>query len=59
METQAKYPNGMLIPKDMLLPEGKTCKDCFHFERCEWLIQCKPNRISCDWSPSRFVEVKK
>ena len=38
------------------LPEGKTCGDCVHFERCEWLISCKRDRTSCDWHPIRFVE---
>ena len=45
--------------KDMLLPKGKTCKDCLHFQRtCEWLISCDPNKTSCDWSPSRFLDIK-
>ncbi|UVF62324.1 hypothetical protein [Nitrososphaeria virus YSH_462411] len=43
--------------KPMELPKGKTCSDCIHFERtCKWLISCKPDRITCDWNPSRFKE---
>jgi hypothetical protein len=38
----------------MPLPPGKTCKDCVHFSRCEWLISCEPGNETCDWSPSRF-----
>lgn len=38
------------------LPDGKTCSDCAHFKRCEWLIQCKPESTSCDWLPIRFLE---
>lgn len=40
---------------DMKLPAGKTCGDCKHFNRCEWLISCKPTNEECDWSPSRFI----
>ena len=43
-------------PKDMDLPPGKTCGDCQHMGRCEWLIQQKPQATECDWSPSRFLE---
>lgn len=44
--------------KPMELPKGKTCSDCIHFERtCKWLISCKPDRITCDWNPSRFIQI--
>lgn len=39
---------------DTLLPEGKKCGDCLWFERCRWLISCRPTNTYCDWSPSRF-----
>lgn len=46
--------------ENMKLPDGKTCKDCFYFKKTYvWLIQCKPDRTTCDWSPSRFTEIKK
>ncbi len=34
-----------------------TCADCAHFKRCEWLVSCQPDNTSCDWSPSRFVQL--
>jgi hypothetical protein len=40
---------------DMKLPDGKTCNDCIHFQRCSWLISCSPNNTNCDWSPSKFA----
>lgn len=42
----------------MKIPDGKTCSDCAHFKRCEWLIQCKPDSDTCDWLPSRFLEAR-
>lgn len=38
------------------LPAGKTCGDCQHMERCQWLFQQKPDATECDWTPSRFLE---
>lgn len=38
----------------MRLPPGKTCRDCAHFNKCAWLINCKPTNKTCDWAPSRF-----
>ena len=35
-------------------PETR-CGDCWHFPRCEWLIQAKEDRDKCDWIPSRFI----
>lgn len=45
------------VDPSMRLPEGKTCADCGHFKRCEWLISCQPANTWCDWAPSRFREV--
>lgn len=43
----------------MKLPIGETCNNCIWFEcKCKWLIQCNPSNTSCDWSPSRFIELK-
>ena len=33
----------------------QLCVNCVHFDRCEWLIQCRPDSTDCDWDPSRFV----
>ena len=45
--------------KEMLLPSGKTCSDCQHFEqKCKWLIGPSIAANSfCDWSPSRFRDL--
>jgi len=42
--------------EDMDLPEGKTCKDCVHFDRCHMLFQVKGSNTWCDFSPIKFVE---
>lgn len=47
-----------MVNDDMKLPEGKTCGDCAHYSKCEWLIRCKSNNTECDWAPSRFFEKK-
>jgi hypothetical protein len=40
--------------------EGLTCGDtCAHFPRCDWLISCPPERLTCDWMPSRYVRKTK
>lgn len=44
------------VEPDMLLPEGKTCSDCRTFRRCVSLFGCRPGAVTCDWSPSAFVE---
>ncbi len=48
-----------MMSDSMALPAGKTCGDCFHFKRtCAWLISCNPANITCDWSPSRFLDIE-
>lgn len=42
---------------EMQLPPGKRCRDCFHFSRCQMLFGCNPFATTCDWAPSRFVDV--
>lgn len=40
---------------DMVLPEGKTCKDCIRFLSCAgFLGQHIQDNQHCDWSPSYF-----
>ncbi len=43
--------------REMRLPEGKTCGDCVHFERCNKLVGSCVSWTSCDFHPSRFQEV--
>jgi hypothetical protein len=39
----------------MQLPEGKTCADCVHTERCCEVLGCSsPDRDYCDFFPRRF-----
>lgn len=46
----------MSVTKEsMALPVGKTCGDCLHFSRCEFLFQCRKANSHCDFSPSRFL----
>ena len=42
--------------KEMELPEGKTCSDCYHAYRCTALGYSKGDRTSCDFYPSRYRE---
>lgn len=42
---------------EMDLPAGKTCGDCFHLNRCCAIFGHIPADESCDWAPSRFLEV--
>lgn len=44
---------------DMVLPEGKTCKDCVFFHRCNCIYGHIAEDEVCDWSPSEFCEPKK
>jgi hypothetical protein len=37
------------------IPDGKTCNDCRHYERCRWLLSREPTETKCDWTPSRFA----
>lgn len=41
--------------EQMKLPEGKTCADCVHADRCEALFGAvRRGFTSCDFWPSRF-----
>jgi hypothetical protein len=42
----------------MSLPDGKTCGDCHHFQRCNAIFGHIAVDEVCDWSPSRFVPVE-
>lgn len=39
----------------MNLPEGKTCADCVHCDRCTSMFGHIPADEVCDWYPSRFA----
>jgi hypothetical protein len=50
-----KIPEGKITSMtDFTIPNGLTCGDCFHYPRCEWLIQASADKTICDWEPSRF-----
>jgi len=38
----------------MRLPQGKTCQDCRHVERCVAFGFTHRERRSCDFYPNRF-----
>ena len=38
------------------LPDGKTCSDCLHLEKCVSLFGGDAGRSACDFFPSRFVD---
>lgn len=43
---------------EMKLPEGKRCDDCAHAKRCFGFGFSTPGRTSCDFWPSRFLELQ-
>lgn len=47
--TRARHPE-----RDMHLPDGMTCADCRHFNRCKAIFGHIAADEVCDWSPSRF-----
>ncbi len=45
------------IFKDKQLPEGKTCADCAHIERCMMMFHGNPKNTMCGWEPIKFKEI--
>lgn len=43
-------------PDKMNLPEGKTCRDCAHFRRCNAMFSHIAGDEVCDFYPLAFVE---
>lgn len=39
----------------MVLPDGFSCGDCRHLQRCTQLFGAAPERRFCDFFPRRFV----
>ncbi len=39
---------------DMDLPEGKTCADCVHVEKCVTMFGAKAENKYCGFEPIRF-----
>ncbi len=40
--------------KDMQLPAGKTCADCYAVRFCVGIGCTKPDATKCDYHPNRF-----
>lgn len=57
-EQRKPYPRSTENADLMNLPEGKTCGDCVHYRRCTLMFGHIPSDEVCDWSPSRFTEIK-
>lgn len=49
-------PQELRVDREMLLPAGKTCADCWHQKRCTMLFGVTLTNTWCDWAPSRFVQ---
>lgn len=61
METTERKPwlRSPASDKDeMSLPDGKTCQSCVWLDGCRKLFNVNPRNEVCDWSPSRFEEMK-
>lgn len=52
-----KYPEEWLAQYNMLLPDGITCADCAHCNRCCSMFGQKEAATSCQFHPNRFVPV--
>jgi hypothetical protein len=39
----------------MNLPDGSTCGDCKHVDRCIALVGAKRTNTVCDWFPRKFT----
>jgi len=39
----------------MNLPDGQTCGDCKHVDRCVALVGAKRTNTVCDWFPRKFT----
>lgn len=44
--------------KEMQLPVGKTCADCYAVKFCVGIGCTKTDATKCDYYPNRFVEKK-
>ena len=44
---------------EIKLPNNKTCGDCVHFKRCNYLFSAQLNYTNCDFYPIRFKEKDK
>jgi len=42
------------MSNEMDLPDGKTCGDCVHIERCKAIFGHIEADKYCDWFPIRF-----
>lgn len=42
------------LPSRLSLPEGRSCAECVHLERCRRLQVTWPERRQCEFWPSRF-----
>ena len=38
----------------MCLPDGMTCHDCVHVDRCVAMFGVQPSNAYCDFFPRRF-----
>lgn len=42
----------------MTLPEGATCGQCIHIQRCNGIFGHVASDTTCDWFPRLFVTYK-
>lgn len=53
----AKYPEEWKAQYNMLLPDGITCKQCVHCNKCCTIFGQKETDTKCQFHPSRFFLV--
>lgn len=52
-KSHQKYPSDWKAQYNMLLNDGKTCKDCYHCDRCVKMFDQRESATSCQFYPSR------
>lgn len=50
-----KYPEEWNAQYAMLLPDGITCANCKHEDRCNSMFDGKSTNKSCQFTPNRFT----
>jgi hypothetical protein len=50
-----KYGKGCTPDTCMNLPDGLTCGDCYHINKCSKIFGHTSTDTYCDWFPRRFI----
>ncbi len=56
VDKRYKSPRACIGSTCMVLPEGRTCKDCLHVRKCVAIFGAKEGNDFCGFFPRRFME---